>query len=849
MAGDETSQQRRAGYGTRPKGVWGGDVWSSCWWRAGATLSGFLVLAVLAVAALVPREAIGASGAEVIQQLVSTYCIDCHQGDEASGGLDIETLEFEFNQNHKAPSPRHSKIVSAENQERGVSEDKKLPSDWDPAPWEKMLKRLKGRQMPPVEAFRPSEAEYRQAVQSLTGVLDRAAKVHPRPGRTEPLRRLNRTEYRNAIRDLLSLEIEVDELLPADESGHGFDNVTVSELSPMLLDRYITAAQQISRLAVGSARSGPIGVNHRVAADQSQESHVDGLPFGTRGGTLFRHHFLQSGEYEFQIRLARDRDEHVEGLHEAHDIHVLIDRDRVHEFTVKRPKDGDHTHVDTHLKTRLQVQAGPHDVGVTFPQKGASLLETKRQPFDARFNRHRHPRSTPAIFEVSITGPFLSTGPDQTPRHLTPSRERIFICRPDKPAEAASCGEQILSNLMRQAYRRPVTEADLKTPMEFFWRGLEESGFEAGVQAGLTSILVNPNFLFRLETEPESAPSGTAYQISDIELASRLSFFLWSSLPDKELLQLAEQKRLREPSVLEDQVRRMLGDERAESLADNFADQWLHLRNLASATPDMRRFPDFDDNLRQSFRKETQLVFANIVREDRSVVQLISSHHTYLNQRLAKHYGIPGVFGSHFRRVELDPTSHRGGLLRHGSILTVTSYATRTSPTIRGNWILENIIGTPPPPPPANVPALKEKTTLTNLTVRERLAGHRANPACASCHDLMDPVGFALENFDAVGRWREFEDGAKIDVSGVLPDGSEIRGTDDLESGILERPEMFVETLVGKLLTFALGRGMEPTDQPAIRQIVRNAREQDYRFSQLILGIVRSKPFQMREAK
>lgn len=789
----------------------------SChWWSTMAVISALVTSFPVDLSAAKLGIPAGAD-IQAVDELVATYCIDCHQGEQPSGGLDLTSFD-----------------VAAFARSEG---------DFDPTAWEKMLKRLKGRQMPPVEAVRPGEPEYRRAIDALTALLDREAQRHPQPGRTEPLRRLNRTEYQNAIRDLLALEIEVGELLPADESGHGFDNVTVSELSPMLLDRYITAAQQISRLAVGNASGGPVGVNHRVAADLSQETHVEGLPFGTRGGTLFRHQFLQDGEYEIQIRLARDRDEHVEGLYGKHDIHVLIDNARVHEFSVHSPRDGDHTHVDSHLKTRIKVAAGPHDIGVTFPQRSASLMETKRQPFDARFNRHRHPRRNPAIFEVSVTGPFLPSGPGETP-----SRQRIFSCRPSDRQTEEECAEQIFRKLMRHAYRRPATKPDLENPMAFFREALAEGEFESGIEAGLSAILVSPHFLFRLETEPPDAAPGASYRLSDLEIASRLSFFLWSSLPDKELLRLAEQNRLAKPDTLAEQVRRMLRDDRANSLAANFADQWLHLRNLASAKPDMRRFPDFDDNLRQAFRKETQLLFRDIIREDRSVIALIAGDESYLNERLAKHYGIPGVYGSHFRRVKLDPASHRGGLLRHGSILTVTSYATRTSPTIRGNWILENIVGTPPPPPPANVPALKEKTTLTNLTVRERLAEHRANPACASCHDLMDPVGFALENFDAVGRWREFEDGEKIDVSGVLPDGTEVRGPGDLESGILNRPEMFVETLVGKLMTFALGRGMQPTDQPAIRRIVRDAAANDYKFSELVLGIARSETFLMREA-
>ena len=433
--------------------------------------------------------------------------------------------------------------------------------------------------------------------------------------------------------------------------------------------------------------------------------------------------------------------------------------------------------------------------------------------------------------------------------HETLSREKIFIKMPGEDAEEEPTARLILANLMKRAFRRPIEDSDMEKPMAFYNEGAKEGGFEAGIENALNAIFVNPEFLFRVEREPQSvdATLGKAYVISDIELASRLSFFLWSSLPDEELLNLAIAEKLREPGVLEAQVMRMLGDERSTSLVNNFASQWLHLRNLESVTPDLRLFPDFDDNLRQAFREETELFVASILREDRSVLDLIKADYTYLNERLARHYRIPNVVGSRFRRVKVDPEHHRGGLLRQGSILTVTSYATRTSPVIRGNWVLENIIGTPPPPPPPNIPALDENKVAAGLSMRERLATHRANPACASCHDLMDPVGFSLENFDAVGRWREFENGDAIDVSGGLPDGNVFVGVTNLEDGLLKRPELFVNTLSEKLLTFALGRGIESSDAPAIRQIVRESRSDGYRLSSIILGITKSVPFQMRE--
>jgi hypothetical protein len=671
----------------------------------------------------------------------------------------------------------------------------------------------------------------------------------------DSIRRLTRTEYRNAIRDLLAVEINVSDLLPADESSHGFDNITVGELSPTLLSRYLSAAQKISRLAIGRGERVPSGTTIRLPADRTQEQHVDGLPLGTRGGTVFRQTFPQAGEYQIELRLTRDRDEKVEGLNEQHDIDILVDRHRVHRFSVNPPPGRkDYTHADTHLTARFQATAGPHDFGVTFPQKFASLMETKRQPFDARYNRHRHPRITPALFQVSIVGPFDPNVDRPVGAADTPSRRQVFIAVPNNDDDHLACAETIVRSLLRRAYRRPVADADLESPMWFFGEGYREAGFDAGIEAALTSILVNPNFLFRIEEDPADVLTGEAYRISDLELASRLAFFLWSSIPDDELLGLAEKDLLHQDDVLVAQVQRMLSDQRSRSLVTNFAAQWLYLRNLESITPDLRLFPDFDDNLRQAFRGETERLFSEIVTSDLSVLGLIRSDYTFLNERLAKHYGIPHVYGSHFRRVNLNQLGteaavRRGGLLRQGSILTVTSYATRTSPTIRGHWILKNILGTPPPPPPANVPNLKKNTTLAATSVRQRLAQHRADPACASCHDLMDPVGFALENYDALGRWRDYDETLEIDSTGTLPDGSEIDGVAALEAGILERPQMFVGTLTEKLMTYALGRGVQHDDGPAIRKIVRAAAENDYRFSSIVQGIVLSKPFQMRSAE
>ncbi len=751
--------------------------------------------------------------ADVPREFISKHCTDCHNANAKTAGLDLQSLS-------QQPLEKHAAV------------------------WEKVVRRLKTRQMPPREMPKPSEEEYQAAVSSIVAPLDAAYEKQPQPGRTQTFRRLTRTEYQNAIRDLLDLEIDAKTLLPAEESSQGFDNITVGNLSPTLLNRYISAAQKISRLAVGGGSGSPEGKTVRLRPDLTQEKHVPGLPAGTRGGAVVSHNFPQTGEYEIQVRLTRDRNEEVEGLKEPHEMEVLLDRKLVKSFPVKPPRGADHSQVDRHLKTRFEATAGPHKLGVTFLKKPTSLLETKRQSFEAHFNMHRHPRLSPAVYQVSITGPFSTKGPGDTP-----SRRRIFITRPETSEDEEASAKRILANLTRRAYRRPVSELDLLKPLEFYRQARSEKDFEAGIESALSAILVNPHFLFRVERDPADARPGTAYRISDIELASRLSFFLWSSNPDDELLDLAEAGKLHQPKILEQQVRRILKDGRSQSLVENFADQWLYLRNLDSFTPDLRMFPDFDDNLRRSLRRETELFFESILREDRSVLDLLRADETFLNERLAKHYGIPHIYGSRFRRVKLDSGSKRGGLLRQGSILTVTSYATRTSPVLRGHWVLKNILGTPPPPPPANVPALKDNTVAANLTVRERLAEHRANATCARCHDLMDPVGLALENFDAVGRWRDIEADQPIDATGGLPDGSEFEGVAGLEKALLDRPELFVTTLTEKLLTYALGRGVEEFDAPAIRKIVSDANADDDRFSALILGITRSVPFQMRKAE
>ncbi|MBL9201437.1 MAG: DUF1592 domain-containing protein [Opitutaceae bacterium] len=776
-----------------------------------------LGLVTLGAAAL--SQAADTRAVDPVRTLVDKYCIDCHDAGTKKGDLSLEGLDLQ-------------KLAAI------------------PATGENVARKLAHRQMPPLGEARPTDAEYEGAIAALTTALDRAAAALPNPGRTDTFRRLNRTEYQNAVRDLLGVNIDATALLPNDEPSHGFDNVAVGNLSPTLLDRYVSAAQKIARLAVGTPRKAPGGDTFRVRPDVTQEEHVEGLPLGTRGGILIPYLFPQDGDYEIAVRLQRDRNEQVEGLRRPHEIEVLIDRSRVAVATVRPPgADKNAEAVDRHLVFRLPVKAGPRDVGVTFPKDPSAVLETERAPFASRFNMHRHPRTAPAVFQVTITGPFDAKGAGDTP-----SRKIIFGSRAASLSSAASDetrARAILTPLLRRAYRRPVTEEDLRRPLQFFRDGAAEgAGFEAGIEHALTAILVSPQFLFRIEADPKGVAAGAAYRVSDLELASRLSFFLWSSLPDDALLDAATRGDLHDAAKLKDQVRRMLADDRAKNLVTNFATQWLHLRGLEAITPDARRFIDFDDNLRQAMRRETELFVESIFREDRTVTELLGADYTFLNERLAHHYKIPHVFGSQFRKVSFtgDAARQRGGLLRHASILTVTSYATRTSPVIRGHWILSNLVGSPPPPPPPNVPALDNNVVSATLPIRARLAKHREDPACASCHNVMDPVGFALENFDAVGRWRTEEEHRPVDASGGMADGSTFEGVAGLERALLSRPELFTETLAEKLLTFALGRGVSPHDGPAVREIVRRARADDFRFSSVILGIVNSVPFQMRSA-
>ena len=785
-----------------------------------AGLAATLLLSVEVMICAQPSNAAsaGPSPTSSQRQFLDRYCATCHNEQLKSGGLSLVKVDL----NRPGAQPEQ---------------------------WEKVVRKLRTGVMPPPNMPQPSRADRLAIMTWLETSLDAASTAKLNPGRTEALRRLNRTEYQNAIRDLLALDIDAATLLPADESGHGFDNVNLGDLSATLLNRYISAAQKISRLAVGSTQSSLQSDTIGLPPDLTQEDHLPGLPIGTRGGVSTSYTFAQDGEYEIQISLMRDLAGVISGLRDArsHEMLLLLDREPVQTFTISRAAIGNETLNEKVLKARIPVTAGPHNIAVTFVKEGSSLIDTPRQPTESRFNDRRHPRTAPAIDQISVTGPYAPKGAGDTP-----SRRRLFVCRPtgQEKAQEEKCAAEILSTLMRRAYRRPIAKADVDGPMAYYRKGRSEGDFDLGITMALTAVLTNPEFLFRVESDPKNVAASGVYRVSDLELASRLSFLLWSSIPDDELLDAAVRGKLSQPGEIEKQARRMLADRRSFNLATNFAGQWLRLRNIDAVNPSGNLFRDFDDNLRQAFRQETELFFDSVLREDRSVRTFIKADYTFLNERLAKHYGIPKVSGSRFRRVTLAPETKRGGLLRQGSVLSVTSYATRTSPVLRGVLVLRNILGAPPPSPPPDVPALDESTMAANLPMRERLAAHRSNAACASCHRTIDPVGFSLENFDAVGRWRDLEvEDQPVDASGALPGDKEFQGIDGLEDALLRRPELFVATLTENLLTFALGRGVEYYDAPAVRKIVSDAEKDGYRFSSLILGIVKSVPFQMRRAE
>ena len=743
--------------------------------------------------------------AEASRTVIRRYCVACHNGRTLTAGLALDDVDM-----------------------TRVGDHAEL--------WEMVVRKLRAGLMPPAGRPRPDEATYDRVATWLEAELDAASAASPNPGRTQTFHRLNRAEYRNAVRDVLGITVDVEELLPADSASYGFDNIAgVLRVSESLMERYLTAARRIGRAAVGTTPPTAVARTYTVSPALPQDDHVEGLPYGTRGGALITHRFPLDAEYVLRVEVSR-----VSG---GAQLEVTVDGERVELFRMQQglpSLDIDGNEVGDNLEVRLPVAAGPREIGVAFLKTPALLSETPRRLF---LNPTVSRRDLPYLRSVTVTGPFDAAGPGDTP-----ARQRLFVCRPADAGEEAACADAILGALARRAWRRPVDDADLEILRIAFAAGREGGGFEAGIERALQQLLVSPEFLFRVEADPADTAAGVNYRIGDLELASRLSFFLWSSVPDDELLDAAAGGTLSDPAELGRQVRRMLADERARALTDNFVGQWLQLRNLEAARPSQVLFADFDDGLRQAFRRETELFFESVVREDRSVLDLLDADYTFVNDRLARHYGIPHVQGSHFRRVAV--SGHRGGLLGQGSILTITSHPVRTSPVFRGRWILTNILGTPPPDPPPNVPALPDRAGAyadRTPSMRERMAAHRDNPACASCHAMIDPLGFGLERFDPVGRLRDVdEQHLPIDASGVLPDGTPFDDVAELKSALLARPDRFVGTLTEKLLTYALGRGLEPYDMPAVRRIVKRAAEQDYRLSAVVLGIVESLPFRER---
>jgi hypothetical protein len=731
--------------------------------------------------------------------------------------------------------------------------------------------------MPPVGLPRPDKPAAAGVVSWVETELDRAASEHPNPGRPT-LQRLNRAEYSNAIRDLLGLEIDAATLLPADSAGYGFDNnADALSLSPALTERYLEAAAKVSQMALGRLRGSPAPETVFIPTDRDQTIRFsDDLPWGSRGGLVFRYYFPVDGEYEFQIRPTQGGAGGGYRVASGDQIDVSIDGARVWTKTLTGPQfggrgrgappadptdpaaalaaerrrgDRDKLVLDA-LRFRVPVTAGSHLVQTYMVARTASFVEDLFDPSLRREPYRAQGQTT--LSSVTVTMPAAKDGVQTPPVTMeSPTRNRVLLCRPTGAADEIPCATKIVSTLARRAYRRPVTNEDLQGPMALYRDGAGKGGFEAGLEMALRGILVSPKFLFRFEGQPDNLTPDTPYRITDLELASRLSFFLWSSLPDDELLDVAAKNTLHTPAVLEAQVKRMLADPRSDALVSNFAGQWLHIRNVAVFQPSPEVYFHFDDNLRKAFERETSLFFESIVRENRSVLDLLDADYTYLNERLARHYGIQGVSGERFRKATLAADSPRRGLLGQGSILMNTSRSNRTSPVIRGKWILENIFGSPPPPPPPNVPELQESRDPRKvLPMREQMAQHRANPVCASCHAQMDQLGFALENFDAIGEWRDiYASGSPIDAAAELPDGTKFSGPNELRKVLLNHSEEFLTTVTERLLTYALGRGVEASDAPAIRQIKRQAARSNYRFASLIQGVVTSTPFQMRMAQ
>ena len=767
--------------------------------------------------------------------VLGRYCVACHNEGARVGGLVLEHIDV--------------------NDVGGGA-----------ATWERVIRKLRTGAMPPAGRPRPDPSTVQSLVVGLETALDRVAAVHPDPGRTT-VHRLNRVEYANAVRDLLHFEVDSRALLPPDIADkHGFDNIADAlSVSPVLLERYMSAARQVSRLAVGASPGGPGFQTYTVSERLNQDYHLgDDFPFGSRGGIAVQHDFPVDGEYVIQVRLVRNNYGYVVGLGRPHRLEVHLDRARIGQLTVVGgaakgaapplsfagaiqgdPEWENYTlDADTGLEIRFPVRAGQRLVTVSFVND-ALESEGPLQPREGLFadTHNEKPYKSPGVERILIGGPFVERGPGDTP-----SRRRIFQCRPRHAADEEPCAQRILADLARRAYRRPATEEDVRTLLDFYREGWREKDFEAGIQLALERLLVDPDFLFRIEWEPRALTPGQIYRVGDLDLASRLSFFLWSSIPDDELLDVAVAGQLRDRAVLERQVHRMIADPKAKALVSNFAGQWLELRNIREVAPDPEIFPDFDGNLQSAFREETELFVESQVREDRGLMDLLTANYTFVNDRLASHYGIPHVYGSRFRRVTLEGGS-RGGLLGHGSILTVTSLPNRTSAVLRGKWFLDNVLGTPPPPPPPDVPALDDEGADERpRSMRDRLEQHRRNPVCASCHARMDPLGFAMENFDAIGAWRTSEAGRPIDASGAMPDGRTFNGPAGLRELLVADGEQFVTTVTEKLLAYALGRGLEHYDQPAVRKIVRESAASDYRWSSILLGIVNSTPFQMRRA-
>ncbi len=767
--------------------------------------------------------------------LLDRYCVTCHNGALQTADLELDSVDVND--------------VSA-----------------NPAVWERVVRKLRAGSMPPLPRPRPDATTYAGFIEWLETELDAVAANAPNPGRTEAFHRLNRAEYHNVVRDLLGLDVDVAELLPADGGSYGFDNIAgVLGMSPTLLERYLSAAKKVSRLAVGNPNLPPTAVSFHLSSELPQDDRIEDLPFGSRGGVSIPFNFPLDAEYTVRLTLGRNTLDTLAAFHVPHELDVSLDGEHLQTFVVGEPppegfdRSSDEYRdwrarqgrADEDWFIRVPVRAGPRTLRVAFRKITSAYPETLRQPYLRPYtnNTGGDTRYQPHISSVVVTGPYEASG--SPPVDETPSRAKIFSCRPAAGGQEMelACAREILSTLARRGYRRPVEKRDLDVLVAFYEDGRAEGGFEAGIELALRRLLASPEFLFRVVRDPEGVASGTDYSLTDLEMASRLSFFLWSSIPDDELLDDAVAGRLSEPAVLEAQVLRMLADERADALFENFAGQWLYLRNIPALLPDENRFPDFGEGLRLAMKRETEMLFESVMREDLSVLEFLTADHTFINERLARHYGIPNVYGSHFRRVTL-PDETRRGLLGHGSILAATAYPTRTSPVLRGKWVLENLLGTPPPLPPPDVPSLEETADDgRSLSMREAMEQHRANPVCSSCHKLMDPPGFAMEQFDAVGKFRTHNEANKlIDASGVLPDGMEFNGVAGLRDALLQRPDLFVTTLTEKLMTYALGRGIEHYDEPAIRAITRQAELQDSRFSSIILGIVKSLPFQMRRA-